>query len=142
MLSYLTTERQASEASGGRTRQRGPGSIRLLASLRRSPSPVAGCRSSKLHHPVESTLRFISKRLASSDDDGSVRDAGVPAGVSDCAAPFGIGGGRSSTATCCLQAQAAAPQAEAVRSPVLGGRSSDLDQLAPLGSRVTFITST
>jgi hypothetical protein len=53
-------------------------------------------------------LRFTCKRLASSDDDGYIRDARVPASVSDRAAPFGIGGGRSSTATCCLQAQAAA----------------------------------
>src|SRR5436305_367692 len=61
-------------------------------------------------------LRFTRKRLASSDDDGYVSDAGVPAGVSGRAAPPGIGGGRSSTATCRVQAQAAAPQAEAIRS--------------------------
>jgi hypothetical protein len=47
--------------------------------------------------------------ITSSNDDGYIRDARVPASVSDRASPFGIGG-RSSTATCCLQAQAAAPK--------------------------------
>ena len=62
-------------------------------------------------------LRFTCKRLASSDDDGYIRDARVPASVFDRAAPVGIGSGRSLTATCCLQAQAAAPQAESIQSP-------------------------
>src|SRR3954452_25261763 len=94
-----------------------------------SSSDWPTCGSSKLTSLSNQQLRFTRKRLASSDDDGSVRDAGVRAGVSDRAAPFGSGGGRSSTAACRLQAQTAAPQAESIRSPVLGGHSSDLDQL-------------
>ena len=76
------------------------------------------------------SFRIMRKLLASECDYGSVRHAGVPAGISDRATPSGNGGSRSSTTTCRVQAQTAAPQAESIRSPVLGGRSSDLDELS------------
>ena len=63
------------------------------------------CRSSKRRQPLESTASDCCRKHKGAISIGvmitcSVGDAGVRAGVSDCAAPSGNGGGRSSTATC------------------------------------------
>src|SRR6201982_4095281 len=100
-----------------------------------SPSPdvhlrrfaLAACALSLLSTDVSIPKACFKLSCSATRSRPDAYDAGVPPSVSDRAAPFGIGGGRCSTATCCLQAQAAAPQAESIRSPVLGGLSSDLD---------------